>query len=232
MRRMTRESDDDEKFEEVEPAARCAGEGSPDCHRAARAARGSAHARTGDRLGTRRVVVAHAIRQLRADTGAHGEGEGALFEQRLGAGRILLAAGGTLFTNRALGNDDNARLFAQHCQRQHGARRRGVVRRSAPGSLGELRPGAFLSRSAPVQDDFHRARVVAAVGTRRNPTACTGESPGTIPPKPSWCGAPAVSSRAPWRHGTRPCGCSIIFSAVWRGRRAAHGLRHPDASRQ
>ena len=39
-------------------------------------------------------------------------GEGALFEQRLGAGRILLAAGGTLFTNRALGNDDNARLFA------------------------------------------------------------------------------------------------------------------------
>jgi len=39
-------------------------------------------------------------------------GEGAFFEQRLGAGRILLSAGGTLFTNRALGNDDNARLFA------------------------------------------------------------------------------------------------------------------------
>jgi uncharacterized protein DUF4350 len=39
-------------------------------------------------------------------------GEGALFEQRLGAGRILLAAGGTLFSNRALGNDDNAKLFA------------------------------------------------------------------------------------------------------------------------
>ena len=40
------------------------------------------------------------------------KGEGALFEQRLGAGRILLAAGGSLFTNRALGDDDNARLFA------------------------------------------------------------------------------------------------------------------------
>jgi hypothetical protein len=40
------------------------------------------------------------------------DGEGALFEQRLGAGRILLAAGGTLFSNRALGNDDNAQLFA------------------------------------------------------------------------------------------------------------------------
>jgi hypothetical protein len=40
------------------------------------------------------------------------KGEGALFEQRLGRGRILLSASGSLFTNRALGNDDNARLFA------------------------------------------------------------------------------------------------------------------------
>jgi hypothetical protein len=39
-------------------------------------------------------------------------GEGAVFEQRLGDGRILLVAGGSLFTNRALGNDDNARLFS------------------------------------------------------------------------------------------------------------------------
>lgn len=39
-------------------------------------------------------------------------GEGALFEQRLGQGYILLSAGGSLFTNRALGESDNARLFA------------------------------------------------------------------------------------------------------------------------
>jgi len=39
------------------------------------------------------------------------QGEGALFEQRLGNGRILLSASGSLFTNRALANDDNARLF-------------------------------------------------------------------------------------------------------------------------
>jgi hypothetical protein len=39
-------------------------------------------------------------------------GEGALFEQQVGAGRILLCAGGTLFTNRALGNADNAQLFS------------------------------------------------------------------------------------------------------------------------
>jgi len=39
-------------------------------------------------------------------------GEGALFEQRLGKGRILLSAGGSLFTNRALGSADNARLFS------------------------------------------------------------------------------------------------------------------------
>ena len=40
------------------------------------------------------------------------DGEGALFEQRVGAGRVLLCAGGSLFTNRALGSADNARLFA------------------------------------------------------------------------------------------------------------------------
>ncbi|HEU5136630.1 MAG TPA: DUF4350 domain-containing protein [Steroidobacteraceae bacterium] len=40
------------------------------------------------------------------------DGEGALFEQRMGEGRVLLSAGGSLFTNRALGNADNSRLFA------------------------------------------------------------------------------------------------------------------------
>jgi hypothetical protein len=40
------------------------------------------------------------------------DGEGALFEQRLGAGRILICAGGSLFTNRALADDDNARLLS------------------------------------------------------------------------------------------------------------------------
>jgi hypothetical protein len=35
-----------------------------------------------------------------------------LFEQRLGEGSILLSSGGSLFTNRALGQADNARLFA------------------------------------------------------------------------------------------------------------------------
>lgn len=39
-------------------------------------------------------------------------GEGALFEQRLGAGHVLVSAGGSLFTNRALGDADNAQLFA------------------------------------------------------------------------------------------------------------------------
>jgi uncharacterized protein DUF4350 len=43
-------------------------------------------------------------------------GEGALFEQRLGAGHILLSAGGSLFTNRALGEADNAKLFANIVQ--------------------------------------------------------------------------------------------------------------------
>ena len=40
------------------------------------------------------------------------KGEGALFEQHVGDGSVLLCAGGSLFTNRALGNVDNAQLFA------------------------------------------------------------------------------------------------------------------------
>ena len=40
------------------------------------------------------------------------DGEGALFEQQVGAGRVLLSAGGSMFTNRALGNADNSQLFA------------------------------------------------------------------------------------------------------------------------
>ena len=40
------------------------------------------------------------------------DGEGVLFEQKVGAGSVLLCAGGSMFTNRALGNADNSRLFA------------------------------------------------------------------------------------------------------------------------
>ncbi len=40
-------------------------------------------------------------------------GEGALFEQRLGAGRVLLASGGDpVYQSRPWGNDDNAQLLA------------------------------------------------------------------------------------------------------------------------
>jgi hypothetical protein len=42
--------------------------------------------------------------------------EGAFFEQRLGKGSVLVSAGGSLFTNRALGKADNARLFANIVQ--------------------------------------------------------------------------------------------------------------------
>jgi hypothetical protein len=50
-----------------------------------------------------------------------GDGEGVLFEQRLGAGHILLSAGGSIFTNRALGRADNAQLFANIVRSRVGA---------------------------------------------------------------------------------------------------------------
>lgn len=40
------------------------------------------------------------------------DGEGALFEQRVGKGAVLLSTGASLFTNRAIGEADNAKLFA------------------------------------------------------------------------------------------------------------------------
>jgi hypothetical protein len=43
---------------------------------------------------------------------ARAAGEGVFFEQRVGQGSVLLSAGGSLFTNRALGQADNARLMA------------------------------------------------------------------------------------------------------------------------
>ena len=100
-------------------------------------------------------------------------GEGAVFEQRLGRGRILLSAGGSLFTNRSLGNDDNARLFGNIVSCHGRARRHRLVRRPAAGTLGELRPGALLSRSAPAADGAHRVRTVARMGARFDAPART-----------------------------------------------------------
>jgi hypothetical protein len=49
------------------------------------------------------------------------DGEGALFEQRIGDGRLLLVAGASLFTNRALGDADNARLMSNIVAQSVGA---------------------------------------------------------------------------------------------------------------
>jgi hypothetical protein len=39
-------------------------------------------------------------------------GEGRAFELKFGEGRVIIASGGSLFTNRVLGHEDNARFFA------------------------------------------------------------------------------------------------------------------------
>lgn len=48
-------------------------------------------------------------------------GEGAFFEQRVGKGYVLLSTGGSLFTNRALGKADNAKLMANIVKARVGA---------------------------------------------------------------------------------------------------------------
>ena len=145
-----------------------------------------------NRLRARGMVAAHAVRQFRADAGARARTARARCSNSgSGKGRILLSAGGSLFTNRALGNDDNARLFSNIVSAQRGARRRGAVRRSAPGTVGELRSRALLSGSAPVQTMLILLALwlVWVLGSTR--LRAPAHRRAMILPRPNWCGAPA-----------------------------------------
>ena len=106
-------------------------------------------------------------------------------------GRILLSAGGSLFTNRALGNDDNAQLFANIVSAR--VARDGVV------LFDDLRQG--LSASYDPARFYRDPRLLQTMfivlglwlvwvlgSTRLRAPAIVP----TIPPRPSWSGARAV----------------------------------------
>ena len=173
----------------------------------------------------RRMVLAHALRQFRAHAGPHAEGEGALFEQRLGAGTSCSRPADRCSPIARSAAPTTRRLFANIVSAA--CRSDGVV------LFDDLRQGlsasydpALLSRPAAVSDGVHRARPVAGVGggldasarARRRRARPFGGRPGAP--------APAASSRARWPRITRRCGCSIISSTAWRARRAARRRRH------
>jgi hypothetical protein len=154
-----------------------------------------------------------------------GGGEGALFEQRLGAGRILLAAGGTLFSNRALGNDDNARLFANivsHCMA-----RDGVV------LFDDLRQGLSASYDpARFYSDVRLYKTVFIVlslwllwvlgGTRLRAPAIAAHDPSEAE-LVRRAGGLVARTVAPWHQALRLF--DHFFAGVARAARGGYGLR-------
>ena len=84
----------------------------------------------------------------------------------MGAGSILLSAGGTLFTNRALGNADNAGLFANIVSAR--VARDGVVLFDdlRQGLSANYDPARFYRDPRLYQDAVHPARAVAGLGAR------------------------------------------------------------------
>ena len=120
------------------------------------------------------------------------DGEGALFEQRVGEGRVLLSAGGSLFTNRALGNADNAHLFANIVSARMS--RDGVVLFDdlRQGLSASYDPARFYRGPALVQDHVHRARRCGWSGCWVPRDCARRPSRRTILPRPSSSGTPAA----------------------------------------
>ncbi len=157
-----------------------------------------------------------------------GDGEGALFEQRLGAGRILLAAGGTLFSNRAIGNDDNARLFSNIVS----------VTMSSDGVVlfDDLRQGLSASYDpARFYNDprLYRTMLILVAlwllwvlgGTRLRAPAFAMHDPSEAELVRS-TGGLIARSVAPWQQALRLF--DQFFAGVARAARGAHGLRAPE----
>ena len=172
------------------------------------------------------------------------DGEGALFEQHVGDGSVLLSAGGSLFTNRALGNADNAQLFANIVSAR--VARDGVVLFDdlRQGLSASYDPARFYRDPRLYKTHLHHARPVARLGAGFDATACAGHRgarsvrgrPGTP------CGRADRAIRRAASHGT--CAVRSILrrrgaSGTPRGRRqrrtrrpvamARAARRHPAA---
>ena len=117
-------------------------------------------------------------------------GEGALFEQRVGDGQVLLCAGGSLFTNRALGNADNARLFANIVSARMAGDGVVLFDDLRQGLSANYDPARFyrdprLFKTMFIVLGLWFVWVLGSTRLRAPAIACT------ILPRPSWCVAPA-----------------------------------------
>ena len=158
------------------------------------------------------------------------DGEGALFEQRVGEGRVLLSAGGSLFTNRALGNADNARLFANIVSARMS--RDGVV------LFDDLRQGLSASYDpARFYEDPRLYKTMFIVlglwlvwvlgSTRLRAPAIVTHDPSEAE-LVRRAGGLIARTVAPYAHGAAPV--RSVLRAAWRARRAARAARRPNAA--
>jgi hypothetical protein len=152
-------------------------------------------------------------------------GEGALFEQRLGAGRILLAAGGSLFTNRALGNDDNAQFFANVvslCMSADGVVLFDDLRQGLSASYDPARfyRDPRLYRTVLILGALWLVWVLGSTRLRAPVAASNGPSEAELVRHAGGLIARTVS---PWQQGLRLF--DQFFARVARAARGAHGVR-------
>ena len=139
--------------------------------------------------------------------------------------RVLLCAGGSLFTNRALGNADNARLFANIVE--HACREDGVVLFDdlRQGLSASYDPARFYRRSAPATRPCSSCSACGSSGCWV-PTRL--RAPAIVPHDPSEAELVAARGRFdrahPLRRITRRSRCSIISSRR-RACRASYGRR-------
>jgi hypothetical protein len=118
-------------------------------------------------------------------------GEGALFEQRVGEGRVLLSAGGSALHQPRARQCRQCAAVRQH-REAHVARWRGVVRRPAAGSC---RPATIPRASTTIRACSKRSSSCSGCGS----SGCSDlhdfahpSSRCTIPPRRSWYNVPVV----------------------------------------
>ncbi len=156
-----------------------------------------------------------------------GAGAGALWVRPYGAGAAIVSGFGSLFTNRALGLADNARLLAN------------IVGASvAPGGavlFDDEHQGLGASLRSRRSSTAIRACTrhsacsarVAHLGAGRHAAAAARRPAGARRARPSWCAPPGCSSRACCGRRRRHAACSSTSSAP-----CAHAPRQDATGRR
>ena len=123
-------------------------------------------------------------------------GEGAFWTRPLGNGRIIVSGLGTIFTNRALGLADNARLLSNIVATNLGPRGAVLFDDVHQGLGANYDPAKFYRDPRLAPDYRDRCGAVAVLGARRDAAAPADVRELRFPARLSWCAQQADSSLA------------------------------------